>query len=109
MAMIEPGVEYPYLGHTQTGWIKILLPNGIPGWSKTAFEYIKFDYTEVDELREGVTVADETSPFKNRKDLSYETDATEGLHKSNPEVVTLSQKGDKSLTTSSSADRGGQG
>lgn len=50
IGVVEVGNEYPYLGHTRSGWVKILLPNGKEGWTSTNFEYIKRDYTEVDEL-----------------------------------------------------------
>lgn len=50
IGLVEVGREYPYLGHTRTGWVKILLPDGSEGWTSTNFEYIKFDYTEVDNL-----------------------------------------------------------
>lgn len=52
IALVEHGAEYIYLGHTQSGWIKILLPNGKAGWSNAPFEYVKFDYTQVDALAE---------------------------------------------------------
>lgn len=44
------GKEYPYLGHTKSGWVKVLLPNGKEAWTSTQFEYLKFDYTEIDTL-----------------------------------------------------------
>ncbi len=47
---IEVGKEYPYLGHTRSGWVKVLLPNGSEGWTSTNFEYIKYDFTEIDSL-----------------------------------------------------------
>lgn len=47
---VEVGKEYPYLGHTQSGWVKIMLPNGQEAWTSTQFEYIRFDYTEIDTL-----------------------------------------------------------
>lgn len=47
---VEIGREYPYLGHTKSGWVKLLLPNGKNGWTSTRFEYIKYDYTQVDTL-----------------------------------------------------------
>ncbi|MGE0201111.1 MAG: SH3 domain-containing protein [Candidatus Melainabacteria bacterium] len=47
---VEVGHEYPYLGHTKSGWVKILLPNGKTGWTSTNWEYIKLDYTQVDDL-----------------------------------------------------------
>lgn len=50
IGVVEVGNEYPYLGHTRSGWVKILLPNGTSGWTSTLFEYIKNDYTEVDGL-----------------------------------------------------------
>lgn len=50
IGIIEVGNEYPYLGHTRSGWVKVLLPNGSTGWTSTHFEYIKNDYTEIDDL-----------------------------------------------------------
>ncbi len=50
IASLEVGREYPYLGHTKSGWVKILLPDGKNGWASTRFEYIKYDYTQVDTL-----------------------------------------------------------
>lgn len=50
---LEVGKEYNYLGHTRSGWVKVLLPNGVQGWAKSKFEYIKFDYTEIDNLTAG--------------------------------------------------------
>ena len=50
LGSIEVGKEYPYLGHTKSGWVKVLLPNGAEGWASTQFEYIKFDYTQIDNL-----------------------------------------------------------
>lgn len=44
------GKEYPYLGHTRSGWIKLLLPTGKEAWTTGKFEYVKFDYTEIDSL-----------------------------------------------------------
>lgn len=52
IGVIEVGSEYPYLGHTKSGWVKIILPNGTEGWTSSQFEYIKHDYTEVDALAE---------------------------------------------------------
>jgi hypothetical protein len=50
IGVVDVGSEYPYLGHTRSGWIKILLPNGKEGWTSNHFEYIKHDYTEIDAL-----------------------------------------------------------
>jgi hypothetical protein len=50
LALLQPGEEYIYLGHTQSGWVKILLPTGKTGWAQAPFEYIKSDYTELDAL-----------------------------------------------------------
>lgn len=50
VGVVEVGNEYAYLGHTKSGWIKVLLPNGKPGWTSTRFEYIKNDFTEIDSL-----------------------------------------------------------
>ncbi|MBX2861187.1 MAG: SH3 domain-containing protein [Vampirovibrio sp.] len=47
---VEVGKDYPYLGHTRSGWVKVLMPNGVEGWTSTEFEYIKSDFTEVDGL-----------------------------------------------------------
>ncbi len=47
---VEPGTEYAYLGHTNSGWVKILLPNGKTGWTSTEFEYMKNDFTQIDNL-----------------------------------------------------------
>jgi hypothetical protein len=47
---IEVGQEYPYLGHTKSGWVKVVLQNGKEGWSKASFEYLKYDFTEIDDL-----------------------------------------------------------
>lgn len=50
IGQVLTGKEYPYLGHTRSGWIKVLLPSGQEGWTTGKFEYIKFDYTEIDAL-----------------------------------------------------------
>jgi hypothetical protein len=50
VGQVQVGKEYPYLGHTHSGWVKILLPNGKEAWTNARFEYIKFDYTEIDAL-----------------------------------------------------------
>ncbi|HEY9687848.1 MAG TPA: SH3 domain-containing protein [Coleofasciculaceae cyanobacterium] len=50
IGMVELGREYPYLGHTSRGWVKVLLPSGKEGWTSTQLEYIKFDYTQIDTL-----------------------------------------------------------
>lgn len=50
IGFVEVGREYPYLGHTRSGWVKVLMPNGAEGWASTHFEYLKYDYTEVDTL-----------------------------------------------------------
>jgi hypothetical protein len=47
---VQVGKEYPYLGHTKSGWVKVLLPNGKEAWTSTQLEYLKFDYTEIDSL-----------------------------------------------------------
>lgn len=44
------GEEYRYIGHTSSGWVKLILPNGREGWSKGQFEYLKNDYTEIDTI-----------------------------------------------------------
>jgi len=53
--VVEVGKEYPYLGHIrpqgkQPAWIKILMPDGTEGWVSSKFEFVKTDYTEVDDL-----------------------------------------------------------
>jgi len=53
--VVEVGKEYPYLGHIraqgkQPAWIKILMPDGTQGWVSSRFEFVKTDYTEVDDL-----------------------------------------------------------
>ncbi len=50
IGFVEVGREYPYLGHTRSGWVKVLMPNGAEGWVSTHFEYLKYDFTEVDTL-----------------------------------------------------------
>ncbi len=50
VGVVEVGQEYPYLGHIRSGWVKILLPDGKNGWTQAAFEYLKHDYTEIDNL-----------------------------------------------------------
>ena len=57
VGVIEAGNEYAYLGHTHSGWVKILLPNGIEGWTSSRFEYIKRDYTQIDALAVDPTMA----------------------------------------------------
>ncbi len=54
LGVVEVGREYAYLGHTRSGWIKILLPNGKEGWTNAQFEFIKYDYTEIDALADNV-------------------------------------------------------
>lgn len=44
------GDEYRYIGHTSSGWLKLVLPDGRQGWVKGQFEYLKNDYTEVDSI-----------------------------------------------------------
>lgn len=44
------GEEYRYIGHTNSGWVKIILSNGREGWVKGQFEYLKSDYTEIDTI-----------------------------------------------------------
>jgi hypothetical protein len=48
LGAVATGNEYAYLGHTRSGWIKILMPDGKEGWTQGAFEYLQNDYTEVD-------------------------------------------------------------
>lgn len=48
VGVIKVGEEYPYLGHTRSGWKKILLPNGSEGWTNGQFEFLKYDFTEID-------------------------------------------------------------
>lgn len=50
VGVVEVGKEYPYLGHISSGWVKLLLPDGREGWTRAPFEYLKFDYTEIDQL-----------------------------------------------------------
>ncbi|MBK8189241.1 MAG: hypothetical protein IPK79_02200 [Vampirovibrionales bacterium] len=55
IGVVEVGREYPYLGHLTNeklgaGWVKLLMPNGQEGWTRTPFEYLKFDYTQIDKL-----------------------------------------------------------
>ncbi len=50
VGLLEVGREYPYLGHTKSGWVKVLLPKGVEAWAQAKFEYIKNDYTEIDAL-----------------------------------------------------------
>jgi hypothetical protein len=47
---VQTGDEYKYIGHTNSGWVKIVLPNGRDGWAKSQFEYLKNDYTEIDTV-----------------------------------------------------------
>lgn len=47
------GEEYRYIGHTSSGWVKIIMSNGREGWVKGQFEYLKNDYTEVDVVTLG--------------------------------------------------------
>lgn len=42
------GDEYRYIGHTNSGWVKIIMSNGMEGWVKGQFEYLKSDYTDID-------------------------------------------------------------
>jgi hypothetical protein len=44
------GDEYRYVGHTSSGWVKLVLADGRQGWSKGQFEYLKNDYTEIDNV-----------------------------------------------------------
>jgi hypothetical protein len=44
------GEEYRYVGHTNSGWVKIIMSNGQEGWVKGQFEYLKNDYTEIDTV-----------------------------------------------------------
>jgi hypothetical protein len=62
---VEVGNEYAYLGHTKSGWVKLLMPNGKEGWTSTTFEYLKNDYTEIDDLALSVpSVKREKTAFK---------------------------------------------
>jgi len=47
---VQLGDEYRYIGHTNSGWVKLILPNGREGWAKGQFEYLKNDYTEIDAI-----------------------------------------------------------
>jgi hypothetical protein len=44
------GDEYRYIGHTNSGWVKIIMSNGREGWVKGQFEYLKNDYTDIDTV-----------------------------------------------------------
>lgn len=55
------GEEYRYIGHTNSGWVKIIMSNGREGWVKGRFEYLKNDYTEIDT----VTLGNPTDDLKN--------------------------------------------
>ncbi len=55
------GEEYRYIGHTNSGWVKIIMSNGREGWVKGQFEYLKNDYTEIDT----VTLGNPTDDLKN--------------------------------------------
>jgi hypothetical protein len=57
---VQVGKEYVYLGHTKSGWVKILMPNGKEAWTSTQFEYLKFDYTQVDSLAVDPTMMSRT-------------------------------------------------
>jgi hypothetical protein len=48
--VIEAGKEYVYLGHTSSGWVKLLLPTGSEAWTVGRFEYVKYDFTQIDAL-----------------------------------------------------------
>jgi len=47
---IQTGEEFRYIAHTHSGWVKIILPNGREAWTKGQFEYLKNDYTEIDNI-----------------------------------------------------------
>lgn len=47
------GDEYRYVGHTNSGWVKIIMSNGREGWVKGQFEYLKNDYTDIDTVTLG--------------------------------------------------------
>ncbi len=53
VGMTTTGEEYRYIGHTNSGWVKIIMSNGREGWVKGQFEYLKSDYTEVDVVTLG--------------------------------------------------------
>ncbi len=50
---VQTGEEYRYIGHTNSGWVKVILSNGREGWVKGQFEYLKSDYTEIDTITLG--------------------------------------------------------
>lgn len=61
------GKEYPYLGHTHSGWVKVLLPNGREAWTHARFEYIKFDYTEIDSLASANPAPKHDTTYRQQK------------------------------------------
>lgn len=50
IGMTITGDEYRYVGHTSSGWLKLILPDGRQGWSKGQFEHLKNDFTQIDEI-----------------------------------------------------------
>lgn len=63
------GDEYRYIGHTNSGWVKIIMSNGREGWVKGQFEYLKNDYTDID-----VVTLD--NPAQNLKQASAKVTTT---------------------------------
>jgi hypothetical protein len=47
---LSTGDEMRYIGHTNSGWVKIMLADGRVGWTQGHFEYLKSDYTEIDVI-----------------------------------------------------------
>ncbi len=68
IGLVEVGKEYPYLGHTRSGWVKLLLPNGKEAWTTAQFEYLKFDYTEIDTLASDSGVMNQAKSAANTKE-----------------------------------------
>jgi len=66
VGLVEVGAEYPYLGHVSSGWIKVLLPSGKPGWTNARFEYVKSDFTDVDSLVMATDAKTTASATKSR-------------------------------------------
>jgi hypothetical protein len=71
IAVTAIGDEYRYIGHTGSGWLKLVLPDGRQGWSKGQFEYLKNDYTEIDGITARNTLQDvrEALDMKQNKRL----------------------------------------
>ncbi|MEB3244878.1 MAG: hypothetical protein VKJ06_02705 [Vampirovibrionales bacterium] len=80
IGLVEVGKEYPYLGHIQSGWVKVLLPTGETGWTQTQFEYLKNDYTELDTLTATLPSGKPQQATSNKLPTAAVMNASNNIH-----------------------------